>query len=387
MSEAVAAERPETSAPIAFIDLQAQRRRIGDRIEAAIGRVLEHGRYVMGPEVRVLEERLAAFAGVRHVVSCASGTDALQLPLMAWSIGPGDAVFVPAFTFAATAEVVALVGATPVFVDVLPDSFNMEPASLDAAIEATRAEGRLRPAAVIPVDLFGQPADYDALQPVADRHGLRLLADTAQGFGAHYRGRRTGSIGDAASTSFFPAKPLGCYGDGGAVFTDDDELAAILRSLRVHGQGTDKYDNVRIGVNGRLDTMQAAILLEKLAIFEEEIAARDRVANAYSAALAGVSETPALIPDATSIWAQYTIKIDDRDGVADRLKAAGVPTAIYYPRPLHRQTAYRDYPTAPGGLPVSEALADRVLSLPMHPYLDRATQDRIIAAVIDAATR
>ncbi len=387
MSEAVAAERPETSAPIAFIDLQAQRRRIGDRIEAAIGRVLEHGRYVMGPEVRVLEERLAAFAGVRHVVSCASGTDALQLPLMAWSIGPGDAVFVPAFTFAATAEVVALVGATPVFVDVLPDSFNMEPASLDAAIEATRAEGRLRPAAVIPVDLFGQPADYDTLQPVADRHGLRLLADTAQGFGAHYRGRRTGSIGDAASTSFFPAKPLGCYGDGGAVFTDDDELAAILRSLRVHGQGTDKYDNVRIGVNGRLDTMQAAILLEKLAIYEEEIAARDRVANAYSAALAGVSETPALIPDATSIWAQYTIKIDDRDGVADRLKAAGVPTAIYYPRPLHRQTAYRDYPTAPGGLPVSEALADRVLSLPMHPYLDRATQDRIIAAVIDAATR
>ena len=381
MSEAAAAVVPATEEPIAFIDLQAQRRRLGDRMETAIGKVLQHGRFIMGPEVRTLEERLAGYVGVKHVISCASGTDALQLPLMAWGIGPGDAVFVPGFTFAATAEVVALVGATPVFVDVLADSFNMDPASLEAAIEAVASEGRLRPAAVIPVDLFGQPADYDALQLLADRHGLRMLADTAQGFGAHYRGRRTGSIGDAASTSFFPAKPLGCYGDGGAVFTDDDGLAETMRSLRVHGQGTDKYDNVRIGVNGRLDTMQAAVLLEKLAIFDDEVAARDQVANAYSAALADTAETPVLIADTTSIWAQYTVKLDDRDGVAARLKAAGVPTAIYYPRPLNRQTAYRDYPSAPAGLPVSEALSERVLSLPMHPYLDRATQDRIVAAV------
>ncbi len=384
MSEAAMAAAPATDEPIAFIDLQAQRRRLGDRMERAIGQVLQHGCFIMGPEVRTLEERLADYAGVKHVISCASGTDALQLPLMAWGIGPGDAVFVPGFTFAATAEVVALVGATPVFVDVLADSFNMDPASLEAAIEAVAAEGRLRPAAVIPVDLFGQPADYDSLQPLADRYGLRLLADTAQGFGAYYRGRRTGSIGDAASTSFFPAKPLGCYGDGGAVFTDDDELAATMRSLRVHGQGTDKYDNVRIGVNGRLDTMQAAVLLEKLAIFDDEVAARDRVANAYSAALAGIADTPVLIADATSIWAQYTIRLDDRDGVAARMKAAGIPTAIYYPRPLNRQTAYGAYPVAPQGLPVSESLSQRVLSLPMHPYLDATTQDRIVAAVASA---
>ena len=282
----VAAIEPAITDPIAFIDLQAQRRRMGRRIEDAIGRVLEHGRFIMGPEVRTLEEQLAEFAGVKHVVTCASGTDALQLPLMAWGIGRGDAVFVPAFTFAATAEVVALVGATPVFVDVLDDSFNMDATSLEAAITSVAAQGRLNPAAVIPVDLFGRPADYDALLPVAERHGLRVLADAAQGFGATYGGKRAGSIGDAAATSFFPAKPLGCYGDGGAVFTDDDDVAAVLRSLRVHGQGADKFNNVRIGVNGRLDTVQAAILLEKLAIFEDEIAARQMVADGYAAGLA-----------------------------------------------------------------------------------------------------
>ena len=384
MTDSAVAQQPVAEDPIAFIDLKAQQRRLGRRIEEAIGRVLGHGRYIMGPEVRTLEERLADFAGVKHVVTCASGTDALQLPLMAWGIGPGDAVFVPTFTFAATAEVVALVGATPVFVDVLEDTFNMDPASLRAAIESVLSEGRLRPAAVIPVDLFGQPADYDALLPLAEAHGLRVLSDAAQSFGASYRGKRAGSIGDVAATSFFPAKPLGCYGDGGAIFTDDDEAAATMRSLRVHGQGSDKYDNVRIGMNGRIDTMQAAILLEKLSIFEEEIAARQSVADGYALALATAIEVPGVMADTVSAWAQYTIKLDDRDGVAARLKAVGIPTAIYYPRPLHRQTAYREYPTAPQGLAVSEALAGRVLSLPMHPYLDDATQSRIVAAVIDA---
>lgn len=381
MTEPATAARLVDPDPIPFADLQAQRHRLGRRIDDAIRRVLDHGRFIMGPEVRTLEERLAAFAGVKHVITCASGTDALQLPLMAWGVGPGDAVFVPTFTFAATAEVVALVGATPVFVDVLGDSFNIDPASLDAAIGSVAADGRLRPAAVIPVDLFGQPAEYEALLPLAEAHGLRVLADTAQGFGAEYHGKRAGSIGDAAATSFFPAKPLGCYGDGGAIFTDDDDMAAVMRSLRVHGQGSDKYDNVRIGMNGRLDTIQAAILLEKLAIFEDEIAARQTVADGYSAALEGVVDVPAVIAGATSAWAQYTIKLDDRDQVAGRLKAAGIPTAIYYPRPLHRQTAYRDYPIAPSGLPVSERLAERVLSLPMHPYLDDVTQDRIVGAV------
>ncbi len=381
MTDSAAAVSAFAEDPIAFIDLQAQRNRLGNRIDQAIGRVLEHGRFIMGPEVRTLEERLAAFAGVKHVVTCASGTDALQLPLMAWGVGPGDAVFVPAFTFAATAEVVALVGATPVFVDVLEDSFNMDPASLEAAIASLAAEGRLKPAAVIPVDLFGQPADYDALLPLAESHDLRLLADAAQSFGSSYRGKRAGSIGDAAATSFFPAKPLGCYGDGGAVFTDDDDVAATLRSLRVHGQGTDKYDNVRIGVNGRLDTVQAAILLEKLGIFEDEIEARQRVADGYAAALGDIVETPVAPVGTTSAWAQYTVKLDTRDDVAARLKAAGIPTAIYYPRPLHFQTAYRDYPIGPQGLPVSEALAKRVLSLPMHPYMDDATLRRIATSV------
>lgn len=384
MTDSAVAASALAEDPIAFIDLQAQRIRLGNRIDEAIGRVLEHGQFIMGPEVRTLEERLAALAGVKHVVTCASGTDALQLPLMAWGIGPQDAVFVPAFTFAATAEVVALVGATPVFVDVLDESFNIDPHSLEAAIASVAAEGRLRPAAVIPVDLFGQPADYDVIRPLAETHGLRVLADTAQGFGAVYRGCRTGSIGDVAATSFFPAKPLGCYGDGGAVFTDDDDVAATLRSLRVHGQGTDKYDNVRIGMNGRLDTVQAAVLLEKLSIFEDEIATRQAVAERYAAGLGDMVEAPALIAGARSAWAQYTIKLDDRDSVATRLKANGIPTAIYYPRPLHRQSAYRDYPIAPAGLPVSESLAKRVLSLPMHPYLDAAVQDRIVAATIAA---
>jgi dTDP-4-amino-4,6-dideoxygalactose transaminase len=365
---------------IEFVDLGAQRRRIGARMDAAILRVVDHGRYIMGPEVVELEQQLAVFCGARHCIGVANGTDALLVALLAKGITGGDAVLVPSFTFAATAEVVALLGATPVFVDVLDESFNMDAASLDAAIVAATAAG-LTPKVVIPVDLFGQPADYDAILPVARRHGLCVLVDAAQSFGASYRGRNVGCIGDIVTTSFFPAKPLGCYGDGGAVFTDDDDLAATMRSLRQHGQGGNKYDNVRIGLNGRLDTIQAAVLLEKLRIFEDETAARQAVADRYSERLGNLVRVPRLINGASSVWAQYTIVTDRREAVAAACQAAGVPTAIYYPLALSQQTAYRHYPQPEAGVPVSERLSQQVLSLPMHPYLDPRTQDRIIAAV------
>jgi dTDP-4-amino-4,6-dideoxygalactose transaminase len=368
---------------IEFVDLAAQRRRIGPRMEEAILRVVRHGKYIMGPEVAELERQLAAFCEAKHVISCANGTDALALVLMAKGIKPRDAVFVPAFTFAATAEVVAWLGATPIFVDVEPDSFNLDPASFEAAIAAAAKLG-LTPRAVIPVDLFGQPADYRRIIPIAAEHDLFVLADAAQSFGAALDNRRVGTFGQATATSFFPAKPLGCYGDGGAIFTDDDDLAQVMRSLRVHGQGSDKYDNVRIGMNGRLDTMQAAILIEKLAVFEDEIVARQRVADRYNAGLADMVKVPRLAHGATSVWAQYTLVLDNRDQVAASLKAAGVPTAIYYPIPLSQQTGYRHYPSAPGGVPASEALSTKVLSLPMHPYLEPAVQDRIVAAMRQA---
>jgi dTDP-4-amino-4,6-dideoxygalactose transaminase len=369
-----------TTAPIAFIDLAAQRARIGAEINAAITRVLDHGKFIMGPEVADLEARLSDYCGVEHAVTCASGTDALLMALLARGIGPGDAVIVPTFTFAATAEVVALVGATPLFADVSPDTYNLDPKRLDGAIHAARGAG-VTPRAVIAVDLFGQPADYDQIEAFCEEHGLFLIADAAQSFGATWRGRRVGSIGDVACTSFFPAKPLGCYGDGGAVFTDDADLASVLRSLRVHGQGTNKYDNVRIGLNGRLDTIQAAVLLQKLAIFDDEIAARDRIARRYQRELTDVVDVPALRPEATSAWAQFTVGVEERDDVADALSAASVPTAIYYPVPLHRQPAYNGYPVASDGLPVSERLAGRVLSLPMHPYLSESVQDRVVGAL------
>jgi dTDP-4-amino-4,6-dideoxygalactose transaminase len=365
---------------IEFIDLAAQRRRIGPRMEEAILRVVRHGKYIMGPEVAELERQLAAFCEAKHVISCANGTDALALVLMAKGIKPRDAVFVPAFTFAATAEVVAWLGATPIFVDVEPDSFNLNPASFEAAIAAAVKLG-LTPRAVIPVDLFGQPADYRRIIPIAAKHDLFVLADAAQSFGAALDNRRVGTFGQATATSFFPAKPLGCYGDGGAIFTDDDDLAQVMRSLRVHGQGSDKYDNVRIGMNGRLDTMQAAVLIEKLAVFEDEIVARQRVADRYNAGLADLAKVPRLTHGTTSVWAQYTLVLDNRDQVAASLKAAGIPTAIYYPIPLSQQTGYRHYPSAPGGVPASETLSTKVLSLPMHPYLEPAVQDRIVAAV------
>ena len=372
-----------SASSIAFIDLQAQRARLGDAVDRAIAKVLDHGRFIMGPEVAELEKRLADMGGAAHCVSCSSGTDSLLLVLMAWGIGPGDAVIVPAMTFASTAEVVALAGATPVFCDVLPDTFNMDPASVESAV-ATAKDAGLNLKAIIPVDLFGQPADYPAIQKIADAHGLKVMADSAQSYGGALNGKAVGSWGDATSVSFFPAKPLGCYGDGGAVLTDNADLAARMRSLRVHGQGTNKYDNVAVGLNARLDTIQAAVLLAKLDIFADEIEKRQAVAARYAEGLAGIATPPAVIDGAVSAWAQYTIRVADRDAVAAALKEQGVPTAVYYPVALSDQPAYAHYPRAGNGTPVSQALAHDVLSLPMHPYLDAATQDRILTALKEA---
>lgn len=369
---------------IEFVDLQAQRRRLGTRIDEAIGRVLDHGGFIMGPEVAELEARLADFSGAEHVISCSNGTAALELALRALDIGPGDAVFVPTFTFASTAEAVALVGATPVFVDVLEDTFNLDVRSLERAIADVRTADSLHPAAVIAVDLFGQPADYDAIGAVADGAGLAVIGDAAQSFGATWAGRRVGTLARITTTSFFPAKPLGCYGDGGALFTDDEDIAGRLRSLRVHGKGADKYDNVRIGINGRLDTIQAAILLEKLEIFSDEIESRNAAASVYGRLLAQNVTTPIVASGATSVWAQYTVRVPHRSEVIERMRSAGVPTAVYYPLPLHRQTAYAQFPTASSGLATSERLATDVLSLPMHPYLDEATQAAVTAALLAA---
>ena len=377
---------------IPFIDLAAQKDRLGPRIDAAIAKVLAHGAYVMGPEVRDLETRLAAFCGARLALSCANGTDALALPLMAWDIGPGDAIFCPSFTFAATPEVAPWVGAEPVFVDIRPDTYTIDPDHLEAAIEAVQAEGRLRPRVVIAVDLFGQPADYPRLSEICRRHGLKLIADSAQGFGCTLHGRHPMAWADVVTTSFFPAKPLGAYGDGGAVLMNDPDLWERMDSLRIHGKATPsdgmipghdpKYLNARVGMNSRLDTIQAAILLEKLAIFEEEILARQAVADRYGAGLGEVClRTPTVIAGGRSTWAQYVVEHRDRDGLAAHLKAAEVPTAIYYPVPMHRQKPYASYPRGPGGLPVSEAKANQFIALPMHAYLKPKVQDGVIDAV------
>jgi dTDP-4-amino-4,6-dideoxygalactose transaminase len=368
--------------PIPFIDVAAQRRRLGRAVDDAIARVLAHCQFIQGPEVRALEAELSAFCGARHAIACSSGTDALLLVLMAWEIGPGDAVICPTFTFHATAEMVALLGATPVMADVAAESFNLDPESCARAIAIAKKLG-LRPRAVIPVDLFGLPAEHDTIAELAALHGMLVLDDAAQAFGASYRGRKLGTFGAATATSFFPAKPLGCYGDGGAVFTDDDALAARVKSLRVHGEGSDKYDAERIGITGRLDSIQAAVLLEKLKIFPEEIAARNAVAARYTAGLSDVAIVPFVGNESISVWAQYTIRLKAgrRDALAAKLRAEGIPTAIYYPKPLHRQEAYRAFPVADGGLPVSDALAEEVISLPMHAYLTPPVQDRIIQAV------
>lgn len=376
-----------------FIDLGAQQARLRPAIDAAIARVLAHGGYVMGPEVRELETQLAAFCGARLALSCANGTDALALPLMAWEVGPGDAVFCPSFTFAATPEVAPWVGAEPVFVDIRPDTYCLDPQSLEAAIEAVAAEGRLQPKAVIAVDLFGQPADYPAIAAICRRHGLKLIADSAQGFGATLEGRHPIHWADAATTSFFPAKPLGAYGDGGAVLTNDADLWERMDSLRIHGKATPldgqllaghdpKYLNARVGMNSRLDTLQAAILIEKLKVFEEEIGLRNQVADRYAGGLDGAClKVPEVIAGGRSTWAQYVIEHRSRDGLASHLRTIGVPTAVYYPVPMHQQRPYLGFGRSPGGLAVSEAKAKTVLALPMHPYLSRSDQDHIMEGV------
>lgn len=366
-----------------FIDLAAQQARIKEKIDLRIQNVLAHGKYIMGPEVAEFEQGLAAFCGVKHALTCGNGTDAITLALMALGTDARDAVFVPSFTFAATAEVVVPFGATPVFVDVDESSFNMDPESLKRAVVHARGIG-LNPSVVIPVDLFGLPADYDAILPIAADEGMRVIADTAQGFGAIYKGRTAGNIGDLATTSFFPAKPLGCYGDGGAVLTNDDDLADLIRSFRVHGKGQHKYDNARIGINSRLDTLQAGILCEKLAIFADEITHRQDAARRYSQALSSLVQVPRVPEGLASTWAQYTLRLKDeseRDVVMAGLKDAGVPSVVYYPRPLHQQSAYRNYPRDPSGLLTSENLSKQVLSLPMHPYLGIEGQNRVIEAV------
>jgi dTDP-4-amino-4,6-dideoxygalactose transaminase len=370
------------SAPIPFIDVGAQRRRVGRAIDEAIARVTAHCQFIDGPEIAIFEKALAEFCGAQHAVGCASGTDALMLVLMARNIGPGDAVICPSFTFCATAEVVVLLGATPVFADVDESTFNIDVASLKRALVTAERHG-LRPKAVIPVDLFGLPADHDAIAAVAKARSLFVLDDAAQAFGAVYKGRALGTLAPATATSFFPAKPLGCYGDGGAVLTDDGALAETLRSLRVHGQGDDKYDNVRIGMTSRLDTIQAAVLIEKLRIFRDELAAREAIAARYADGLADVAIVPGVPAGMTSVWAQYTIRIagGGRDRLAATLKARGIPTGIYYAKPLHRQAAYQHFPAADNGLPVTDRLVGEVISLPMHAYLDAPTQDRVIEAV------
>ena len=365
--------------PIRFVDLVAQQARIRDAVDRRIKAVLDHGQYIMGPEIGELEAALAGHCGAKHAIACSSGTDALAMVLMAKELKPHQVMFCPAFTFVATAEVVAWLGAKIWFVDVDPVTFTMDPASLETAIAEARAAGH-QPAGIIPVDLFGHPAPYDGIAAIAEREGLWILADAAQSYGARYHNRRAGTLGETTATSFFPAKPLGCYGDGGAIFTDNDELADTLRSILFHGKGESQYDNIRIGMTGRLDTIQAAVLLEKLAIFDDEIEARNRVAASYARLLEGTVTTPKVSDGCLSVWAQYTVKLPegaDRAGIQARMKDEGVPSAVYYIKPLHRQAAYAHHGVSGGALPVTDALSECVMSLPMHPYLDEATIERI----------
>ena len=356
-----------------FIDLAKQQGLIKSALDERIQTVLAHGKYIMGPEVKEMEAQLAEYVGVKHCVSCSSGTDALLMPLMAWGVGPGDAIFTTPFTFIATAEVIQLLGATPVFVDIDPKTYNISPDLLEAAINQVIDEGELNPKAIIPVDLFGLPADYAAIEVIAKKYDIKVLEDAAQGFGGQIDDRMAGSFGDAASTSFFPAKPLGCYGDGGAIFTDDDELYEKMVSIRVHGKGGDKYDNIRIGINGRMDTLQAAIVLEKFTLFPNEVKLRNEAANKYNSLLSERVVTPEVADGYTSVWAQYSIlakDADDRTSLQSKLKDAGIPTAVYYPKPLHQQTAFAHLDYKAGDFPVSEEMSQRIFSLPMYPYLE-----------------
>ena len=380
MTSSAANSAPAEAMPaIPFVDIKAQYSRLKPTIDDRMATVFEHGRFIMGPEVMELEASLAERAGVQHCITCGSGTDALLIALMAYGVGPGDAVFLPAFTFTASAEVVLTAGAEPVFVDVHLDTFNIDVEDLERRVVAV--SGRLRPRVVIAVDLFGAPADYVALEAVAKRHDLAILADAAQSFGATWRDEPVGGLAMISATSFFPAKPLGCYGDGGALLTDDDTLAETMRSIRAHGKGSGKYDIVRAGLNSRLDTLQAAVVLAKLIVFDDELVQRRRVAARYDDRLKNIVTVPLRPNDTQSAWAQYTIQTDHRDLLAAGLKERGIPTAIYYPLPMHLQPAYKSFGDGAGSHPVSEELCDRVLSLPMHPYLKDATIDRICDAV------
>jgi len=384
---------------IQFIDLRAQQERILARVQENISRVLAHGQYIMGPEIKDLEERLASYTGARHAVSCSSGTDALLMALMAYGVGPGDAIFTSPFTFVATVEVISLLGATPVFVDIEPDTFNIDPTLLEKAITALENkdpkihplpkgfEG-LKPRGIIPVDLFGQPADYDRINALAAKKGLFVIEDAAQSFGAEYKGKKACGLADVAATSFFPAKPLGCYGDGGMIFTDDDVLFDKMTSVRVHGKGSDKYDNIRIGINGRCDTLQAAILLAKFEIFPQEMDLRQVVANRYTSAMKENAhiQTPLVKVGSLSAWAQYSLVSEKKDDILSALKKAGIPTAVYYPRPLHLQGAYVYLGHKPGDYPVSEEKAEKIFSLPMHPYLTETEQRQIAEVILDTVS-
>ncbi|MCL6241629.1 DegT/DnrJ/EryC1/StrS family aminotransferase [Acinetobacter amyesii] len=358
---------------IEFIDLKAQQARLKDKIEAGIQNVLTHGQYILGPEVKELEEKLAAYVGAKYCITCANGTDALQIAQMAFGIGPGDEVITPGFTYIATAETVAILGATPVYVDVNPKTYNLDVAQLEAAITP-------RTKAIIPVSLYGQCADFDAINAIAAKYNIPVIEDAAQSFGATYKGRKSCNLTTVACTSFFPSKPLGCYGDGGAIFTNDDELAKVIRQIARHGQDR-RYHHIRVGMNSRLDTLQAAILLPKLEILDEEMQARQRVAETYTKLFneAGVNTTPCIETHNQSAWAQYTIQVENRDAVQAKLKEQGIPTAVHYPIPLNKQPAVAN---ANVSLPVGDAIAERVMSLPMHPYLTAEAQEKIVAALL-----
>lgn len=364
-----------------FIDLAAQQVRIRAAIEERFRRILDHGQYILGPEIREIEERLAGYVGVPYAVSVASGTDALLMPLLAENIGAGDAVFAPTFTFIATAGAISLTGATPVFVDIDPETFNIDPSSLEKSIVLTLRSGKLKPRGIIPVDLFGQPADYPALQAVAEKYGLFVLEDAAQSFGGSQNGRKACALSRVAGTSFFPAKPLGCYGDGGMIFTVDQSLHKELLSIRVHGQGADKYTNVRVGINGRMDSVQAAVLLAKMEIFPEELELRQQVAGRYNRLLAGSVAIPVIRQGNLSAWAQYSVLHPHRDELIAKLRAQGIPTAIYYPIPLHLQQAFAHLGYRKGDFPVAEKIAGEIFSLPMHPYLTEESQKRITEVI------
>ncbi|MCJ7523881.1 MAG: DegT/DnrJ/EryC1/StrS family aminotransferase [Candidatus Aminicenantes bacterium] len=365
-----------------FIDLAAQQKRIRPQIEAGFRRILDHGQYILGPEIRELEDKLAAFTGAPYAVAVASGTDALLMPLMVENIGPGDAVFTSTFTFIATAEVIRLLGATPVFVDIDSETFNVDPQKLEAEIERVKAEKKLRPRGIIPVDLFGQPADYRAIQAIADKYNLFVLEDAAQSFGASQKGKKAGALTTVAATSFFPAKPLGCYGDGGMIFSDDRNIYEQLLSIRVHGQGVDKYNNVRVGINGRMDSLQAAVLLAKMEIFAEEIELRQEVAARYSMLLEGAVKVPRILPENISAWAQYSVLHPRREELIKKLRESNIPTTIYYPIPLHLQQAFADLGYRENDFPAAEKIAGEIFSLPMHPYLEKETQEKICQIIL-----